>query len=224
MRILKNRIALWLLALLLLALPSKAQNPLDLERDTLPFFRGFAVSGEIIGAMQMILGDYGQYEAALRLNLRNRYFPIFEVGYGKASHEDDVVTGISYHTKAPYFRVGCDFNVAKNKRSSNRVYAGLRYAYTNYKVDISCQTFPDPTWKWPTSFDVKDIPCWQHWAEVVFGVDAQVFGPLHLGWSVRYRRRLFHEDGITGKTWYVPGYGTQDSSNLAATFNVIVDI
>ena len=220
----KNRLVLWLFVLLLPALPSKAQNPLDLELDTLPLFRGFAVSGEVIGALQMMLGDYGQYEAALRLNLRNRYFPIVEVGYGKASHEDDVVTGIAYHTKAPYFRVGCDFNVAKNKRSDNRVYAGLRYGYTNYKVDISRQPFPDPVWKWDTSFGVKDSPCWQHWAEAVFGVDAQVLGPLHLGWSVRYRRRLFHDDGITGKTWYVPGYGTQDSSNLAATFNVIVDI
>lgn len=205
---------------------SSAQAPkdLDLERDTLPFFRGFAVSAELIGAMQMMFGDYGQYEAALRLNLRNRYFPIVEVGYGKANHEEDVVTKIEYKTQAPYFRVGCDFNVAKNKRSANRVYAGLRYAYTNYKVDISRKNLEDPWWKWPTTYNVEGSKCWQHWAEVVFGVDAKVLGPLHLGWSVRYRRRLFHDDGITGKTWYVPGYGTQDSSNLAATFNVIVDI
>lgn len=205
---------------------SSAQAPknLDLERDTLPFFRGFAVSAEFIGAMQMMFGDYGQYEAALRLNLRNRYFPIVEVGYGKANHEEDVVTKIEYKTQAPYFRVGCDFNVAKNKRSANRVYAGLRYAYTNYKVDISRKNLEDPWWKWPTTYNVEGSKCWQHWAEVVFGVDAKVLGPLHLGWSVRYRRRLFHDDGITGKTWYVPGYGTQDSSNLAATFNVIVDI
>lgn len=224
MKKLKNRLTRWLICLVLLPLPSHAQDPLEQLRDTLPFFRGFAVSGELIGAMQMMLGDYGQYEAALRLNLRNRFFPIFEVGYGKASHVDDPVTEITYHTKAPYFRVGCDFNVAKNKRSSNRVFVGLRYAYTNYKVDISRKDFKDPVWKWDTSYNIEGSQCWQHWAEVVFGVDAAVFGPLHLGWSARYRRRLFHDDGITGKTWYVPGYGTQDSSNLAATFNIIVDI
>ncbi len=225
MKKLKNRLALWLLCLVLLPQSLYAQDPVAaLERDTLPFFRGFAVSFDVIGAMQMQLGDYGQYEAALRLNLRNRYFPIIEVGYGKASHEDDVVTHISYHTKAPFFRVGCDFNVAKNKQSQNRVYAGFRYAYTSYKADIERSPFEDPVWKWQTSFGIKDSPCWQHWGEAVFGVDAQIFGPLHLGWSVRYRRRFFHDDGITGKTWYVPGYGTQDSSNLAATFNVIVDI
>ena len=224
MKNLKNRITIWLLALILPALPSQAQNPLDLERDTLPFFRGFAVSGELVGVMQMMLGDYGQYEAALRLNLRNRYFPIFELGYGKAHHEQDIVTEITYKTQAPYFRIGCDFNVAKNKRSENRVYVGLRYGYTKYKVDISRKDFEDPWWKWHTTYNVEGSQCWQHWVEAVFGIDAKVYGPFHLGWSARYRRRLFHEDGITGKTWYVPGYGTQDSSNLAATFNVIVDI
>ena len=203
---------------------SPAQDILNLERDTLPFFRGFAVSADVVGALQMHLGDYGQYEAALRINLRNRYFPIVELGYGKADHVDDAVTEITYHTKAPYFRVGCDFNIAKNKRWQNRVFVGVRYGYTNYKADISRKPFKDPVWRWPTTYDVRGSKCYQHWAEVLFGIDAKVYGPLHLGWSARYRRRLFHDDGITGKTWYVPGYGTQDDTNLGVTFNVMVDI
>ena len=219
----KNRLALWLLCLLL-PLQAQAQGLPALERDTLPFFRGFAVSADLVGILQMHLGDYGQYEGALRLNLRNRYFPVFELGYGKASHDEDAVTSISYHTKAPYFRIGCDFNLAKNKRSENRVLAGLRYAFTSYKVDIECLPYEDPVWKWDTTFSVEGTQCNQHWAEVLFGIDAKILGPLHLGWSARYRRRLFHDDGIAGKTWYVPGYGTQDDSNLAVTFNVIVDI
>ena len=27
-----------------------------------------------------------------------------------------------------------------------------------------------------------------------------------------------------GKTWYVPGFGTNDNSNIDGTFNVIIDI
>ena len=56
------------------------------------------------------------------------------------------------------------------------------------------------------------------------GIDAQVFGPVHLGWSLRYKQRLSHKDGVTGKTWYIPGYGTWDSSALGGTFNLIIDI
>ena len=210
--------------MLLLPVASSGQGFLKLQRDSLPFFRGMAVSGDLMGLMQRQLSDYGQYEVALRVNLNNQYFPIVEVGYGKGDHSDDIVTGIAYSTKAPYLRVGCDVNLMKNKRSHNRIYGGLRYAYTSYKVELSRQPFPDPVWQWDTSFGVHDSPCYQHWAEIVFGIDAQVLGPLHLGWSVRYRRRVAHDDGITGKTWYVPGFGTQGSTKLGATFNVIIDI
>ena len=63
-----------------------------------------------------------------------------------------------------------------------------------------------------------------HWMEAVFGVDAKIAGPLRLGWSVRYRRRIAHDDGNIGKTWYVPGYGKQGGSRLGGTFNIIFEI
>ena len=83
---------------------------------------------------------------------------------------------------------------------------------------------PDPVWQWETGFGVRDEQCSQHWLEAVIGIDAKVWGPLHLGWSVRYKRRLFHNDGNIGKTWYVPGYGIWGDTRLGGTFNVIVDI
>ena len=212
------------LVLLLACLTADAQKLFRLEKDSIPLMRGFQVSFDLFGAGQMMLGDYGQYEAALRLNLHDQWFPIVEVGYGKANHEEDLVTGIAYKTQAPYFRAGIDFNMLKKKHQANRIFAGFRYAYTSYKVDIWRKDFPDPVWKWNTGFGVRDEQCSQHWLEFVFGVDAQVFGPFHLGWSVRYKRRLAHDEGILDKTWYVPGYGTWDSSALGGTFNVIIDI
>ncbi len=212
------------MCLLLSAVTASPQGFLKFQEDSIPLFRGFAVSFDLVGAAEMLLSDHGQYEGAFRLNLHDQYFPIVEVGYGKANHEDDVVTGITYKTSAPYFRVGVDVNVMKKKHTGNRVYIGARYGYTKYKVDINSRPFPDPTWLWETSFGVRQEPCSQSWAEVLFGLDAKVFGPLHLGWSARYKFRLSHDDGRIGKTWYVPGYGTQDTSSLGATFNVIVDI
>ena len=216
-----------LLLLLLLHFPvlnSSAQGFLKWQQDTVPLFRGFAVSADLAGFAQMLLSDYGQYEAALRLNLHDQYFPTVEVGIGKAKHENDEVTGISYRTQAPYFRIGADVNLMKNKHTGNRIFAGIRYGFTSYKVDMDRQPFPDPVWKWDTSFGVKDESCSQHWLEVLLGIDAEVAGPLHLGWSVRYRRRLAHNDGLPGKTWYVPGYGTQESSRIGYTFNLTIDI
>ena len=171
-----------------------------------------------------LLSDHGEYEGALRINLHDQWFPIFELGLGKANHENDEVTGITYKTTAPYFRIGMDWNLLKKKHQSNRMFAGFRYAFTSYKVDIIRENLPDPVWQSMAGFGVEGMGCSMHWAEIVFGIDAKVFGPLHLGWNVRYKRRIAHNDGDLGTTWYVPGFGTNDSDNLAANFNVIIDI
>lgn len=203
---------------------STAQGFLKWEADSIPLFRGVAVGFDVAGAVQRQLSDYGQYEGMARVNLHDQYFPTIEIGIGEANHETDEVTGNSYHTRAPYFRLGADVNLMKKKHTGNRIFAGLRYAFTSYKVDINSRPFPDPVWKWDTSYGVRDERCHQHWLELLFGIDAQVAGPIHLGWSVRYRRRLAHDDGIIGNTWYVPGYGIQESSRIGYTFNAIIDI
>lgn len=203
---------------------ANAQRFLKLEKDTIPIFRGFAVSFDLAGVAQMQLSSYGQYEAALRLNLHDQYFPILELGLGRANHEEDEVTGISYKTSAPYFRIGADVNIMNKKHTGNRVFIGLRYGFTSYKVDISHPVFPDPLWQWDTTYEVLGASCRQHWGEILFGLDGRLIGPIHLGWSGRYRIRISHNDGEMGKTWYVPGFGLQDSSVLGYTFYVSVDI
>ncbi len=213
-------------SLLLLAASSVAQAQgklFSLQKDSVPLFRGFAISVDIAGPLVKAMGDYGEYEAALRLNLHDQYFPIVELGYGEADHDDEV-TQISYSTKAPYFRIGCDLNLLKNKHTPNRIYGGFRYAFTSYKVDMARPEIADPIWGSPTAFEIQGESCNQHWAEVVIGLDAKIFGPLHLGWNVRYKRRLSHKDCSAGKTWYIPGYGKWGDTRIGANFNVIIDI
>lgn len=210
--------------LLVAALSAHGQGKLfAIAKDSVLLLNGFAVSFDVAGPVVLALSDYGEYEAAVRLNLHNQYFPIVEVGYGMAEHDDEV-TSMFYKTEAPYFRVGCDLNLLKNKHSANRLYAGVRYAFTYYKVDISRPTFQDPVWGWDTGFSVSGDQCNQHWAEVVLGLDTRLWGPLHLGWSVRYKLRLAHKDSSAGNTWYVPGYGKYGDTRIGANFNVIIDI
>lgn len=196
---------------------------LTAQKDTVAFFRGVAVSADVVGLAQLAFSDYGQYEAALRINLKDRYFPVFELGYGTAD-SDNPTTNLKYKTSAPYWRVGMDFNIAKNKHDAYRVYAGARYAMTYYKFDVVGSGLKDPVWGDDVDYNVKGMKAYYHWMEAVFGVDAKIAGPLRLGWSVRYRRRITHDDGNIGKTWYVPGYGKQGGSRLGGTFNIIFEI
>ncbi|MBR2016201.1 MAG: hypothetical protein IKA00_02705 [Prevotella sp.] len=199
---------------------NKITNPAD----TMPLLKGMQISVDIAGPIIMQLSVYGEYEAALRLNLKNKYFPIFELGYGMAEHLNDEVTGISYETSAPYFRIGCDLNLLKNKNSENHFYGGIRYAFTTYKVDMSRNEMQDPVWGNMASFNIEGESCNQHWIEVVFGIDSKIWGPLHLGWNVRYKRRIAHKDSSAGNTWYIPGFGKYGDTRLGANFNVTIDI
>lgn len=195
-----------------------------MEKDSIPLFCGFSVSFDLVGPAMMMLTTHGEYEGALRVNLHDQWFPIFELGLGRANHKNDEVTGLTYKTTAPYFRLGMDWNILRKKHQSNRMYAGFRYAFTSYNVDIIRENLPDPVWQTASGFGVEGSRCNMHWMEIVLGIDAKVFGPLHLGWTVRYKRRLVHNDGALDATWYVPGFGINDKDNIGANFNVIIDI
>lgn len=193
------------------------------ETDTIPLFRGVAVSFDMVGLAQTVFSDYGQYEVAARVNLRDRYFPVIEVGLGKADATDDA-TNISYSSSAPYARVGVDFNVMKNKHDDNRVYVGGRYAYSSFKYDISSPGVTDPVWGDQVEYRSEGNKGDFHWLEFVAGIDAKIWRMFRLGWSVRYKRRITGKSADIGRPWYVPGYGREGGSRLGATFNVTFEL
>ncbi len=211
------------LTMLLAPIEAQAQKREKQEKDSVAFFRGFAVSVDLVGLFQKVFSSYGQYEAALRINLKDRYFPIVEVGLGSTDHTSDV-TSTTYKTSAPYFKVGADFNILKNKHDFYRVYAGLRYALTFFNYDVNNLDFSDPVWQETVSYDFTKIKCSYQWVEIVVGVDAKIWGPFHLGWSLRYKNRVFHKDGDLDNPWYVPGWGTRGNNKIGGTFNIGIDI
>jgi len=177
----------------------------------------------MVGLAQKMVSDYGQYEAGVRVNLKDKYFPTLEVGLGEADHHD-IVTLTSYKTSAPYGKIGADFNIMKNKHDIYRLYLGFRYAYTSFKFDVDHPDIVDPVWGGKTPFHGHDIKANYHWMELLLGIDAKIWGPLHLGWSARYKRRLHYDNGELGNVWYVPGYGKQGSTRLGGTFDIIIEL
>ena len=212
------------LPLLLAATSANAQKiVIQSEPDTVPLFRGIAVGADLFGAIQRQVSDYGQYEANLRVNLRDKYFPVFELGIGDADHQDDAVTGISVKTRAPYGRIGCDFNVLRDKHGDYRAYVGFRYAYSSFDFKLSHPGVEDPIWGGVAEYGT-DETCNSHWLEGVFAVDAKVLGPLRLGWSVRYRRRIVAPDCSVGDVWYIPCFGRSKKTSIGGTFNIAFEI
>ena len=220
--------ALSISVLLLMLLNAHAQggskkNIIAETADSIPLFRGVAVSVDLVGPAEMMFGDYGQYEAAARINLKDKYFPVVELGWGKANAED-VATQLTYKTNAPYVRAGMDFNLMKNKHDIYRLLGGVRYAYTSFKYDVNSPNIVDPVWKDNVEYYAEGVKCNYHWLEFSFGVDAKIWGPVRMGWTVRYRKKLYSKAGDFGTPWYVPGFGKSGSTRLGGTFNVTFEL
>lgn len=188
-----------------------------------PLLRGMSVSADIIAPLTNVISTYGGYEAALRINLKDKYFPVFELGLGTADHTDEE-KAIHYKTTAPYFRVGLDVNMLRNKNQDNRLYIGLRGGYTTFNYDYTSPAMTDPVWGGTINIDMKDKSSNMAWLELVFGIEAEVFKDFHMGWSARYKARLHQKATQNGDPWYVPGYGINGDTRFGATYSLIFDL
>ena len=203
--------------------PTKYIAPLT-EKPKLALFQGLTLSADILGPIIYLFSDYGSTEAALRLNLKNTYFPIVEVGFGKCK-STDYETDITYSTSAPFVRAGIDFNILKNKFMDNRLYVGARYGISSFKFDMSGPVMTDPIWGGSSPYNYRDAASTSSWLEIVFGAQVKVWRNFHMGWSVRYKQELHIGQPSYAKPYYIPGYGTTtDTSCWGGTYNLIFDL
>lgn len=202
--------------------PEEAARALALQK-RLPLIAGVSVMADACGAFMAAFTPYGQYEAAVRLNMRGKYFPVFEMGLGVSDHTNET-TELHYNVHSPYYRLGLDYNFCKNVRSGNRLFAGVRYGFTTFKYDLSGPDLTDAIYGGTLPYRFEGVRGTNHWAEVLFGLETKVWGILHLGWSIRYKFRLYNKESNLGNAWYIPGYGKNDSHALGGSFNLIFDI
>lgn len=127
---------------LLLPTPAHAQKKdketLKAEYKASPLYQGTSIGIEIAGAGGYLLGsDMLSSEIILQTNLKNRFLPVIEVGYGKTDVINDA-NDMHYKTSAPYFRIGMDYNVFYQKPYlPGYLYVGLRYGMSSFSYDAS---------------------------------------------------------------------------------------
>ncbi len=191
--------------------------------DSTAVINGFQVHADIVGPVQSFLSDKKYYEVGARLSIKDIIFPAVELGYGNTDY-NDVESGTFYNCGGLFGRVGFDFNMMKNKHDDYKLFLGARLGYTNFKFDVSVPDAEDPVWGGNAEYRVKDASCNYLWLEFLAGVDARIAGPVHLGWTMRYKRKMHSGYNLIDKAWYVPGYGNDDTSGFGATFTVGVEI
>ena len=186
---------------------------------------GIAVGADMVGFGMRLAGcDWRQMEVLARLQIKDKYFPIFEMGLGEADHEGRETDNL-YKTRAPYFRIGADYNFTK-KHNGNRLFLGIRYAFSAYNYEIhSAEPVTDPVWHTSQPIDYTGLHGRNQWAEIVLGVETRLWSIVRMGWDMRIKFRLHENVDPICEPWYVPGYGKNASTTTwGGTFKILFDI
>lgn len=194
------------------------------KKNTPSFFYGATVGADILGPIIKVGGsDWTQYEVMARINLLDKYFPIFEMGIGEADHEGNDLDN-HFTVRAPFFRIGADYNFTK-KHNGNRLLLGFRYGFSAFKYDLDAETpLIDPVWKTQQPVNFTGLSSNAQWLEIVFGVETKLWSFIHAGWDLRVKFRVHEHAPTLGSPWFVPGYGKNDTSCWGGSFKIMFDI
>jgi hypothetical protein len=198
-----------------------------------PLFNGITVGVDLWGLGSSLLGgDFMSTEVAVDVNLKNRLFPIVEIGYGSTDTWND--NGTHYESSAPYFRLGLNYNILFKKSFKNYLFIGARYGFSSFKYDVNALSVNDPIWNEEVPNPNQSDPIWggsvsyhhngmkasMHWMELYFGLRAHIWKELYMGWSVRMKYRMSSSADPYGDPWYVPGYGKYLSNTMGVTYTI----
>lgn len=186
-------------------------------------YQGTSVSVDIAGIGGKLLGsDIASAEVRVEVNLKNRFLPVAEIGYGQTDTTDDE-TNVHYKTSAPYFRIGMNYNILFRKpHLPGFVSVGLRYGFTSFSYDTDSPAVTDPTWGNITvPFACQGVKSNASWAEAVIGFRTRVYKRFGMGWEIRYRAKLGMKRAENSEPWYIPGFGKNGSSNIGIAYHLI---
>ena len=216
-----NKRFLVILLLLPFALLSYARVGGEKEKnDSIPLYQGVNVKLDI--AMPIIeaarsAGKIQDYEMAVNVRLKNRFYPTLELGYALAECGAD---GAQHKGQGGFARLGMDLAIVKKGETENNLLVGLRFggAYQNYDLtNVQVQT---DYWQ-SNPIDFYDQNRFDCWGEIVAGCQVYLWKGLHMGWCGRvkllFTGNVAEEDVLP---YYVPGLGFRNDFNWGFNYYI----
>lgn len=186
-----------------------------------PTLMGITMGANFWGGLMQAFGKgYGDYDLWAALNIKNRYLPVVEVGFGQANitPEDGNFT---YKSKmAIYGKIGMNYNFMFAHDPKYLLYAGVRLGASRFNYDVTGVTVDNSYWgKGESTFDLTGQSSSALWGEVLAGIQVEIFKNFSLGWSVRYNLPINIKDLPNSRPYYIPGLGVRDNK-LSVTLSL----
>lgn len=176
-----------------------------------PVFSGLTVGADLFQPLAMAFGQtYGSYEVSVQAGFHHRFFPIAELGVGRAKNTPEDMNFTYVGKPAFYGRVGLDYNFKYNSSNPNVFYVGFRYGTSSFKYDITDITIESPYWDQVSHVDITGQRSYAHWIEGVAGLRVQLYKNFSMGWSIRYKWKIRVKKNFNSSPWYIPGFGTEN--------------
>lgn len=202
---------------------------------------GLNVSVDLLDpALHLTTFDHASFEGQAMLNLHNRFFPMATYGMGLCDEQSD--NGIEFGTGqkqecrfksnlAPFGKIGLAYNLNYNDIRPNDAYLiFLRYGMAYSKGEISNLYYASENYKDDENQDlsfgpmtITDQKYFTQWVEAGAMLKVQIAGRFSLGWDLYWKIKLYQSGTTQGTPYFVPGFGTVNSS-VGFSFRLFYDI
>lgn len=169
------------------------------------------------GEKQGIGGIWG------RLSLHNRYFIVLEAGVSNALSRPEEMNYTYKSPVCPYFKVGMDYNFFYNSNPDYQVYALARYGFSRVRYSLFDIDLSNGYWDTHEHISIPSQTSLSGYIQIGAGIHVKIWGPLAVGWSIRYQRVVHHSAEKYGAPWNMPGMGRRNSE-LGISLSLIYTI
>lgn len=173
----------------------------DLSRIVLPFVDSTRFGWEVSGNYEII----------------NDLFGSVEIGSQTTAFKLPTYT---YNSNGAYTRLGVDYNFMKHvdDQSTDNLLIGIRYCFTTFYHEANNITVVDDIWGNFQNGTINRNWLGANWLEVTTGMRAHLFNNFYLGWSARFKIKVWFQNDAYMQPYYIPGYG-RGWSNSGIGFN-----
>jgi hypothetical protein len=158
-------------------------------------------------------------EGSVDFNFGNKYFAVAEGGYSNTNLEKE---NYNYSAEGYFIKLGFDYNMLK-KYPTDFLGVGVRVGRSSFSQDANNVIIADSHWG-NIPIDIPSENISTYWLEGSFGLKAEIFKNIYLGWSALLKIKL-SGGNPNFQPYNIPGYGNGlNTINLGANYYIYYQI
>jgi hypothetical protein len=114
-----------------------------------------------------------------------------------------------YSSKGGYTRIGIDYNYMKHvaPESADKMLIGIRYGFTSFYHEADNISISDDIWGTSEGSYIERTWMSASWMEITMGMKAHLFNNFYMGWTTRFKVKLWEQNDDQMEAYYIPGFG-----------------